>query len=96
MSENPELKRLEAARSHTMAWRNWGPYLSERQWGTVREDDSADGNAWDYFSHDQARSRAYRWGEMGWAVSAMKSSFSALRLRSGTVAIRSSRSACSD
>src|SRR5881394_1656718 len=46
-------------------WRAWGPYLSERQWGTVREDYSADGNAWEYFSHDQARSRAYRWGEDG-------------------------------
>lgn len=46
-------------------WRKWGPYLSERQWGTVREDYSADGNAWDYFPHEQARSRAYRWGEDG-------------------------------
>ena len=65
MSENPELKRLEAARRHNMAWKKWGPYLSERQWGTVREDYSQDGNAWDYFSHDQARSRAYHWGEDG-------------------------------
>src|SRR6059036_3581065 len=48
-------------------WKSWGPYLSERQWGTVREDYSQDGNAWDYFSHDQARSRAYRWGEDGLA-----------------------------
>ncbi|HEU5269595.1 MAG TPA: hypothetical protein VFU36_06690 [Jatrophihabitans sp.] len=48
-------------------WRRWGPYLSERQWGTVREDYSADGEAWPYFSHDQARSRAYRWGEDGLA-----------------------------
>jgi hypothetical protein len=48
-------------------WRKWGPYLSERQWGTVREDYSANGNAWDYFSHEQARSRAYRWGEDGLA-----------------------------
>ena len=46
-------------------WKKWGPYLSERQWGTVREDYSDDGNAWDYFTHDQARSRAYRWGEDG-------------------------------
>jgi hypothetical protein len=45
----------------------WGPYLSERQWGTVREDYSHDGNAWDYFSHDHSRSRAYRWGEDGLA-----------------------------
>jgi hypothetical protein len=61
-----ESRRLEEAREGT-AWRKWGPYLSERQWGTVREDYSNDGNAWDYFSHDQARSRAYRWGEDGLA-----------------------------
>src|SRR5437667_11247964 len=48
-------------------WKLWGSYLSERQWGTVREDYSAHGTAWDYFSHDQARSRAYRWGEDGLA-----------------------------
>ena len=65
MNENPEVKRLEAARRHTTEWKKWGPYLSERQWGTVREDYSADGNAWDYFSHDQARSRPYHWGEDG-------------------------------
>ena len=48
-------------------WKRWGPYLSERQWGTVREDYSCNGDAWNYFSHDQARSRAYRWGEDGLA-----------------------------
>ncbi len=48
-------------------WKKWGPYLSERQWGTVREDYSDNGNAWDYFTHDQARSRAYHWGEDGLA-----------------------------
>jgi hypothetical protein len=58
--------RLEEARDG-VAWRRWGPYLSERQWGTVREDYSSDGNAWDYFPHDQARSRAYHWGEDGLA-----------------------------
>src|SRR5579863_2381318 len=57
--------RLTADRDRTARWRHWGPYLSERQWGTVREDYSADGNAWDYFPHDHARSRAYRWGEDG-------------------------------
>ncbi|BDA69505.1 hypothetical protein CAL7716_036710 [Calothrix sp. PCC 7716] len=57
--------RLEQARNHQVEWRKWGPYLSERQWGTVREDYSPNGTAWDYFSHDQARSRAYRWGEDG-------------------------------
>ncbi|MBK9243312.1 MAG: glucosidase [Burkholderiales bacterium] len=64
--DDQELKRLEAARQG-VEWKKWGPYLSERQWGTVREDYSADGNAWDYFTHDQARSRAYRWGEDGLA-----------------------------
>ena len=60
---NKEVQRLREARS--VPWRKWGPYLSERQWGTVREDYSDNGNAWDYFTHDQARSRAYRWGEDG-------------------------------
>jgi hypothetical protein len=60
-----EAKRLEQVRAKTAPWQKWGPYLSERQWGTVREDYSSDGNAWDYFPHDQARSRAYRWGEDG-------------------------------
>jgi hypothetical protein len=57
--------RLEEALTHTAHWRRWGPYLSDRQWGTVREDYSSNGSAWDYFTHDQARSRAYRWGEDG-------------------------------
>src|SRR5678810_505689 len=65
--ETREQKRLNEARENGVPWKKWGPYLSERQWGTVREDDSQDGNAWDYFSHDQARSRAYRWGEDGLA-----------------------------
>jgi hypothetical protein len=65
MPKTAEDKRLEEARRETAAWKKWGPYLSERQWGTVREDYSEDGNAWDYFSHDQARSRAYHWGEDG-------------------------------
>lgn len=62
-----EQKRLNEARESGIPWKKWGPYLSERQWGTVREDYSEGGNAWDYFSHDQARSRAYRWGEDGLA-----------------------------
>jgi len=57
--------RLEQDRKGQVAWRHWGPYLAERQWGTVREDYSADGSAWDYLPHDHARSRAYRWGEDG-------------------------------
>jgi hypothetical protein len=60
-----EHKRLEEARTGSVGWKAWGPYLSERQWGTVREDYSQGGDAWSYFSHDQARSRAYRWGEDG-------------------------------
>src|SRR5512139_1974068 len=59
--------RLDQAREHKAAWKKWGPYLSERQWGTVREDYSEGGDAWNYFTHDQARSRAYRWGEDGLA-----------------------------
>ncbi|GAB4188997.1 MAG: glucosidase [Coleofasciculaceae cyanobacterium] len=60
-----EKQRLEASRTHQAQWHKWGPYLSERQWGTVREDYSPYGTAWDYFPHDHARSRAYRWGEDG-------------------------------
>ncbi|MGC2512133.1 MAG: glucosidase [Acidobacteriaceae bacterium] len=67
MVHNPESDRLEETRTANVPWKKWGPYLSERQWGTVREDYSQDGNAWDYFSHDQARSRAYHWGEDGLA-----------------------------
>jgi len=62
-----EAKRLEESRSPEIPWKKWGPYLSERQWGTVREDYSEGGDAWNYFTHDQARSRAYRWGEDGLA-----------------------------
>src|SRR3981189_2796864 len=60
-----EQKRLNAAREQGVPWKKWGPYLSERQWGTVREDYSENGDAWNFFTHDQARSRAYRWGEDG-------------------------------
>jgi len=64
-TKTAEGDRLDAVRSHKEAWRKWGPYLSERQWGTVREDYSENGDAWNFFTHDQARSRAYRWGEDG-------------------------------
>jgi hypothetical protein len=63
MLQNPELARLQEAREGNIPWKKRRPYLSERQWRTVREDYSQDGNAWDYFTHDQARSRAYHWGE---------------------------------
>src|SRR6266850_2896869 len=64
-----EALRLEEDAQRTRNWKRWGPYLSERQWGTVREDYSADGACWESFPHDHARSRAYRWGEdglLGW------------------------------
>src|ERR1700756_2108287 len=64
---NAEQNRLQEARNEKAAWKKWGPYLSERQWGTVREDYSEGGDAWNYFTHDHARSRAYRWGEDGLA-----------------------------
>src|SRR5271167_310951 len=60
-----ETQRLQASRNRAVHWKRWGPYLSERQWGTVREDYSANGDAWNYFPHDHARSRANRWGEDG-------------------------------
>jgi hypothetical protein len=63
--QSKEDQRLEEARTRKKHWKRWGPYLSERQWGTVREDYSAGGTAWEYFPHDHARSRAYRWGEDG-------------------------------
>ena len=64
-AETPERSRLQEARDQGTPWKLWGPYLSERQWGTVREDYSDNGDAWNYFAHDQARSRAYHWGEDG-------------------------------
>src|SRR5262250_519265 len=63
--QTTEDRRLEEARARKKHWKRWGPYLSERQWGTVREDYSANGTAWEYFPHDHARSRTYRWGEDG-------------------------------
>src|ERR1044072_3293971 len=62
---NTETQRLEEARQRTKHWKRWGPYLSERAWGTVREDYSPGGTVWEFFPHDHARSRAYRWNEDG-------------------------------
>ncbi|MEP0763847.1 MAG: hypothetical protein HRF48_14040, partial [Chloroflexota bacterium] len=62
---NAEVIRLEQAETRRMNWKRWGPYLAERQWGTVREDYSPDGNCWSYFPHEHAPSRVYRWGEDG-------------------------------
>src|SRR5512146_1477786 len=63
--EQEEQRRLREAQRNDQSWYRWGPYLAERQWSTVREDYSDNGNAWDFFPHDHARSRAYRWGEDG-------------------------------
>src|SRR5271154_552835 len=65
LRRDAEYIRLTTGMGPNEAWRRWGPFLSDRQWATVREDYSADGNAWEYFPHDHARSRAYRWGEDG-------------------------------
>src|SRR5215471_4639416 len=65
MAKNPEALRLQETHIGKALWKMWGPYLSERQWGTVREDYSEDGDAWRYLPHSQARSRAYRWGDDG-------------------------------
>ncbi len=64
-SDQPELQRLDQDARQEVYWKRWGPYLADRQWGTVREDYSADGDAWNAFPHDQAAARAYRWGEDG-------------------------------
>ena len=77
------------------AWKRWGPYLSERQWGTVREDYSEGGDAWNYFTHDHARSRAYRWGEDGLAGLSDEEQRLCLPLPSGTGGTPFSRNACS-
>ena len=84
-----EQRRLDEARTKVNAWKKWGPYLSERQWGTVREDYSEDGDAWDYFTHDQARSRAYRWGEDGLAGISDDQQSSVSRWPYGTARTRS-------
>jgi hypothetical protein len=90
---NTEQVRLDDARNKHIPWKKWGPYLSERQWGTVREDYSPSGDAWNYFTHDHARMRAYRWGEDGLAgISDDKQLVS----RFGTGGIRFSRNGCSD
>ena len=83
-----EQKRLNDAREKGIPWKKWGPYLSERQWGTVREDYSENGNAWDYFTHDQSRSRAYDGVKMDWAEFRMTSKSSVFHSRCGTKRIQ--------
>ena len=84
-----EQKRLNEARETGIPWKKWGPYLSERQWGTVREDYSENGDAWNYFTHDQARSRPIDGARTGSAESATTSNGCALRWRCGTSGTRS-------
>ena len=85
---NAERQRLEAQRRGAENWRLWGPYLSERAWGTVREDYSPYGDAWEYLPHDNARSRAYRWGEDGiGGISDMSQAASYFALGCGTVQV---------
>jgi hypothetical protein len=84
-----EKQRLTEYREGTAEWHKWGPYLSERSWGTVREDYSPNGGAWDYFTHDMARSKAYRWGEDGMAGISDRYQLLCCRWPSGTARIRS-------
>jgi hypothetical protein len=84
---NAERLRLDEADSGGVPWRRWGPHLSERQWGTVREDYGSADNTWSYFAHKQARSRAYRWGKTAWLGLAMTGSSFALRWACGMGAI---------
>lgn len=88
MHHTKERKRL-AERIDNKGWKKWGPYLSERQWGTVREDYSAHGDAWNYFSHDLARSRAYRWGEDGIGGISDNKQFVCFACAFGTMKIKS-------
>ena len=92
---NEERSRLNEARNQTTLWKKWGPYVSERQWGTVREDYSEGGDAWNYFTHDQARSRTYRWERTAWQTFPMTNSNSASRWPFGTARTQSSRNGSS-
>ena len=92
-AEETTTRRSAASAEHN--WKRWGPYLSERAWGTVREDYSAGGTAWEYFPHDHARSRAYRWNEDGIAGISDRHQSSASPSRCGMNRTRSSRSGSS-
>ena len=91
-----EQQRLDNARLGKLRWKKWGPYLTERQWGTVREDYSENGDAWNFFTHDQARSRAYRWGEDGLAGISDDKQHLCFAWPCGTGRTRFSRSGSSD
>ncbi len=94
-SRDAERRRLEEQNHGMSNWRLWGPYLSDRQWGTVREDYSEGGDAWGYLPHEQARARAYRWGEDGLGGISDETQACACRWRCGTAATACSRSGCS-
>ena len=89
MKDDAERRRLAEDAQRRLDWKRWGPYLSERQWGTVREDYSPGGDCWDYFPHDHARSRAYRWGEDGLLGITDRNAGCASRSRCGTGTTRS-------
>ena len=95
MMKTQEQIRLDEDREQKLSWKKWGPYLSERQWGTVREDYSEGGDAWNFFTHDHARSRAYRWGEDGIAGISDDKQRLCFAWPCGTARIRSSRSGSS-
>lgn len=86
-SWNPERERVKQYKE-SIGWKKWGPYLTERQWGTVREDYSASGSAWEFVSHDMARSRAYRWGKKALQAFQIINHYFVLLLHSGMVKIR--------
>jgi hypothetical protein len=86
--ESNEQHRLNEAREKGIPWKKWGPYLSERQWGTVREDCSQDGNAWDYFSHDQSHRVPTAGEKTVWRVSPMTNNNCVSRSHCGTAGIR--------
>ena len=88
--------RLQEAKEQKAPWKKWGPYLSERQWGTVREDYSEGGDAWNYFTHDQSRSRPTAGAKTAWPGFPTTSSVSALPWPFGMERTRSSRNACLD
>ena len=87
-ANSPEEERLAEANAHQRLWRKWGPYLSERQWGTVREDYSADGDAWNYFPHEHARAALIAGARTASVASAMPTSVFASPSRCGTAGIR--------
>lgn len=90
-----EVIRLEESKTGRVDWKHWRPYVSERAWGTVPEDYSAEGRPWEYFPHDHARSRAYRWGEDGIAGICDRRQLLCFAIALGTAATPSLRNDCS-